>query len=59
MNVNIVNHYNALNYLIDMFKRNYKVSFTHNAKGLRTDKWRKNDYGARTVKEHSGHLGYG
>lgn len=42
-----------------MFKRNYKVSFTHNAKGLRTDKWRKNDYGARTVKEHSGHLGYG
>ena len=38
LNENVVNHYNALNQLTQMLTRNYKVSFTYDAAGLRTSK---------------------
>ena len=38
LNDNVVNHYNALNQLIETLTKNYKVSFTYDAEGLRTGK---------------------
>ena len=38
MNDNVVNHYNALNQLTETLTKNYKVSFTYDAEGLRTGK---------------------
>lgn len=38
LNDNVVNHYNALNQLTRTFTKNYKVSFTYDAEGLRTSK---------------------
>ena len=38
LNKNVVNHYNALNQLTQTLTRNYKVSFTYDAEGLRTTK---------------------
>ncbi len=38
LNENVVNHYNALNQLTRTLTRNYKVSFTYDAEGLRTSK---------------------
>ena len=38
MNDNVVNHYNALNQLTETLTKNYKVSFTYDAEGLRTSK---------------------
>ncbi len=38
LNENVVNHYNALNQLIQTLTKNYKVSFTYDAEGLRTSK---------------------
>ncbi len=38
LNENVVNHYNALNQLTQTLTKNYKVSFTYNAEGLRTSK---------------------
>lgn len=38
MNENVVNHYNAMNQLISTLTKNYKVSFTYDAEGLRTSK---------------------
>ena len=38
LNDNVVNHYNALNQLARTFTKNYKVSFTYDAEGLRTSK---------------------
>lgn len=35
---NVVNHYNALNQLTQTLTKNYKVSFTYDAEGLRTSK---------------------
>ena len=38
LNENVVNHYNAMNQLISTLTKNYKVSFTYDAEGLRTSK---------------------
>lgn len=38
LNENVVNQYNALNQLTQTLTRNYKVSFTYDAEGLRTSK---------------------
>ncbi len=38
LNENVVNHYNALNQLTKALTKNYKVSFTYDAEGLRTSK---------------------
>ena len=38
LNENVVNHYNALNQLTQTLTKNYKVSFTYAAEGLRTSK---------------------
>ena len=38
LNENVVNHYNALNQLTQTLTKNYKVSFTYDAGGLRTSK---------------------
>ena len=38
LNENVVNHYNALNQLTETLTKNYKVSFTYDAEGLRTGK---------------------
>ena len=38
LNENVVNHYNALNQLTQTRAKNYKVSFTYDAEGLRTSK---------------------
>ena len=38
LNKNVVNHYNALNQLTKTLTKNYKVSFTYDAEGLRTSK---------------------
>ena len=38
LNNNVVNHYNALNQLTGTLTKNYKVSFTYDAEGLRTGK---------------------
>ncbi len=38
LNDNVVNHYNALNQLTGTLTKNYKVSFTYDAEGLRTGK---------------------
>ena len=38
LNDNVVNHYNALNQLAETLTKNYKVSFTYDAEGLRTGK---------------------
>ncbi len=38
LNENVVNHYNALNQLTKTLTKNYKVSFTYDAEGLRTSK---------------------
>jgi len=38
LNENVVNHYNALNQLTSTLTKNYKVSFTYDAEGLRTSK---------------------
>lgn len=38
LNENVVNHYNALNQLTRTLTRNYKVSFTYDAEGLRNSK---------------------
>ena len=38
LNENVVNHYNALNQLTQTHTKNYKVSFTYDAEGLRTSK---------------------
>ncbi len=38
LNDNVVNHYNALNQLTKTLTKNYKVSFTYDAEGLRTSK---------------------
>ena len=38
LNENVVNHYNALNQLTRTLTKNYKVSFTYDAEGLRTSK---------------------
>ena len=38
LNDNVVNHYNALNQLTETLTKNYKVSFTYDAEGLRTSK---------------------
>ncbi len=38
LNENVVNHYNALNQLTQTLTKNYKVSFTYDAEGLRTSK---------------------
>ena len=38
LNNNVVNHYNALNQLTETLTKNYKVSFTYDAEGLRTGK---------------------
>lgn len=38
LNGNVVNHYNALNQLTETLTKNYKVSFTYDAEGLRTGK---------------------
>ena len=38
LNENVVNHYNAENQLIQTLTKNYKVSFTYDAEGLRTGK---------------------
>lgn len=38
LNENVVNHYNALNQLAQTLTKNYKVSFTYDAEGLRTSK---------------------
>ena len=38
LNENVVNHYNAENQLIQTLTKNYKVSFTYDAEGLRTSK---------------------
>lgn len=38
LNENVVNHYNALNQLTKTLTKNYKVSFTYDAEGLRTNK---------------------
>ena len=38
LNENVVNHYNALNQLTHTLTKNYKVSFTYDAEGLRTSK---------------------
>ncbi len=38
LNENVVNHYNALNQLTQTLTKNYKVSFTYDAEGLRTGK---------------------
>ncbi len=38
LNENVVNHYNALNQLTKTSTKNYKVSFTYDAEGLRTSK---------------------
>ena len=46
LNKNVVNHYNALNQLTKTLTKNYKVSFTYDAKGLRTSK---NVNGEKTV----------
>ncbi len=36
LNENVVNHYNALDQLTKTLTKNYKVSFTYDAEGLRT-----------------------
>ncbi len=36
LNENVVNHYNALNQLTQTLTKNYKVSYTYDAEGLRT-----------------------
>ncbi len=46
LNENVVNHYNALNQLTKTLTKNYKVSFTYDAEGLRTSK---NVNGEKTV----------
>ena len=38
LNDNVVNHHNALNQLTETLTKNYKVSFTYDAEGLRTGK---------------------
>ena len=38
LNDNVVNHYNALDQLTKTLTKNYKVSFTYDAEGLRTSK---------------------
>ncbi len=38
LNKNVVNHYNAENQLVRTLTKNYKVSLTYNAEGLRTSK---------------------
>ena len=38
LNKNVVNHYNAENQLVRTLTKNYKVSFTYDAEGLRTSK---------------------
>ncbi len=38
LNENVVNHYNAKNQLVKTLTKNYKVSFTYDAEGLRTSK---------------------
>ncbi|MDE6566375.1 MAG: RHS repeat-associated core domain-containing protein, partial [Lachnospiraceae bacterium] len=38
LNENVVNHYNTLNQLTQTLTKNYKVSFTYDAEGLRTSK---------------------
>ena len=38
LNENVVNHYNALNRLTQTLTKNYKVSYTYDAEGLRTEK---------------------
>ena len=38
LNKNVVNHYNADNQLVRTLTKNYKVSFTYDAEGLRTSK---------------------
>lgn len=38
LNDNVVNHYNALNQLTKTLTKNYKVSYTYDAEGLRTSK---------------------
>ena len=38
LNDNVVNHYNALNQLTETLTKNYKVSITYDAEGLRTGK---------------------
>ena len=38
LNENVVNHYNALNQLTQTLTKNYKVSFTYDAEGLRNSK---------------------
>lgn len=38
LNENVVNHYNALNQLTQTLTKNYKVSFTYDAEGIRTSK---------------------
>ncbi len=38
LNENVVNHYNALNQLTQTLTKNYKVSLTYDAEGLRTSK---------------------
>ena len=38
LNENVVNHYNALDQLTKTLTKNYKVSFTYDAEGLRTSK---------------------
>ena len=38
LNDNVVNHYNALNQLTKTLTKNYKVSFTYDAEGLRASK---------------------
>lgn len=38
LNENVVNHYNAQNQLTQTLTKNYKVSFTYDAEGLRTGK---------------------
>lgn len=40
LNENVVNHYNALDQLTQTLTKNYKVSFTYDAEGLRTSKTR-------------------
>lgn len=38
LNENVVNHYNAINQLTSTLTKDYKVSYTYDAKGLRTSK---------------------
>ncbi|MCM1440225.1 MAG: RHS repeat-associated core domain-containing protein, partial [Roseburia sp.] len=38
LNENVVNHYNALDQLVQTLTKNYKASFTYDAEGLRTSK---------------------